>query len=650
MLGLQDTPGVYIQRSDRTRAGVSVVRTDIAAFVGIAEKGPVGQPVRVETVRQYDSVFGAYLGGAYLAYCVRAFFENGGRTCLVVRVASDNPATGAAPASALVRDVAGAVSLTIAASSPGVWGNGLTAFLNPAWRAETIVVNPPVAGTFLAVPRTDGFGAGQLVRLSQPGAADRYRILAAVDPGRRLLHFVHPDPESRRPTDLPLLGLLPGVALRIERLEYALAVRRDGRLLALFEGLSLVRGGPRFIGDVLGAVTPDENGRLPAPPPPIVVTMAEGSPADIPLPLDVVAGAPLALRGGRDGLVELTPADFKSGLATLEDQRDVSILAAPDILIEPIRRQALPYAPPPVDPCVICPAPLPAAEPTPPPEPELPPTFSDAAVAEVQLAMIDQCERLKDRICIIDPPLRAVRADAVGVGLVQAWRSLFDSAFGAMYVPWLATPDPLGLGPVRLIPSSGHVAGQMAATDLAVGAHKAAANAPLVWAQYPSLAIEPATHGLLNSAGVNVITSRDGRPLRILGARTLSSDPTWRFVPVRRFVSMLRRALDGATQWVVFEPNDEETRGLLAQTIGIFLETLRRGGALAGDRPVEAFRVRCDETNNPSDARARGELVVDIAVAPAKPLEFIVLRLGRRDQSFELAEQGAVALDAIGGV
>ena len=262
--------------------------------------------------------------------------------------------------------------------------------------------------------------------------------------------------------------------------------------------------------------------------------------------------------------------------------------------------------------------------------------------------MVEQCERLRDRIALIDPPLAAARSQSVGTGPVLAWRQRFDSAFAALTFPWLEVVDPLGAAPLRAIPPSGHVAGQLAATDLATGPHKAAANRPLAWMEAPTIAVPPAAHGLLNDEGINVVIARSGRPARILGARSLSSDPDWRFLPVRRLVSMLRRALDAATQWAVFEPNDQLTRNLLQQSIGAFLESLRRGGALAGAQPSQAWRVRCDETNNPASARARGELVIDIAIAPAKPLEFILLRLGRSEAGFELAEQGRIAVAQAG--
>ncbi len=645
-----DTPGVFLQRGDRGRTGVSVMRTDIAGFAGIAEKGPILCAVRIETMRQFETMFGSPIAAGLLAYSVRAFFENGGRRCLITRVAETNEATGAVAAECHIPSLGGDPGLTIRASSPGSWGNGLSVRISPAWRAETILIDPPINAVYLDVPSTAGFSAGCLVRLGQAGAPDRYHVLSAVDAGAGRLYFIHPDPARRRPTDRGLSGLLAGVTLRIERLEYDIAISRDGMPIAVHAGLGLVPGQPDFIADVLRPIVPDAEGLVESPPPQVTVLVPERPAGSVPMPLDVVPGAPLMLSGGRDGLAELSADAFIGALGALAEQRDVSILAVPDIVGEPVRRLTLPWTDTPPDPCAICPPPVEPFIPLPAPAGEVPPRFDDETIARVQAMMIAQCEQLKDRIALIDPPLRTVRADAVGLAAVRAWRDRFDSAFAALFLPWIAVPDPMGSAPLRLVPPSGHVAGQLAATDLAAGPHKAAANVVLSWTQALSLAIDPAAHGSLNQAGMNAIVARDGRAPRIMGARTLSSDPVWRFLPVRRFVCMLRRALDAATQWAVFEPNSAETRALLTQSIGIFLETLRRGGALAGDRPADSFRVRCDDSNNPARGRADGELVVDIAVAPAVPLEFIILRLGRRDAAFELAEQGALALDTVGAV
>jgi phage tail sheath protein FI len=150
---------------------------------------------------------------------------------------------------------------------------------------------------------------------------------------------------------------------------------------------------------------------------------------------------------------------------------------------------------------------------------------------------------------------------------------------------------------------------------------------------------ELAGHGLLNEEGVNVIRPALGRPLRILGARTLSSDPDARFVPVRRLVMLLRRTLDRAARWAVFEPNDAQTRAALAHGVAGLLEGLWRAGALAGATPEAAFAVRCDETNNPPAERGNGRLRCDVAVAPSVPYEFVVLRIGRVGNAFEVDER-----------
>jgi hypothetical protein len=644
MLRPADGPGVFIQRDDRSRVGVAMVRTDIAGFVGIAEAGPLDAAVRIETMRQFETSFGSYTGAGFLAYAVRAFFENGGRECLVARAASDDPETGAAAASV---QVAGAPGLIVRAASPGSWGNGLEVLLALSWRAETLAPASQLGGSFLAVAATEGFEAGALIRLSQPGKADIFRIVALADAATRLLHFVHPDPERRRPTDAPVTGLDPALPVRIERLAISVSVRRNGRPLAVYPALGLVAGESDYIGDVLRPHPPDGDGLYEKVPPPIVVEVDSLAATAIPEP-PAATGEWLPLAGGRDGLANMVAADFLRAVALLETHGDVSILAAPDLVVAPVERIFLAPDPLVPDPCALCPAPPPAAVAPAPPQPELPTPLSAGAVHQVQAAMIDQCERLRDRIALIDVPLAAARSQSIGIGPALAWRQRFDSAFAALTFPWFEVVDPLGVAPLRAIPPSGHVAGQLAANDLATGPHRAAANQPLAWVEGPTVAVSPPAHGLLNENGINVAIARGGRPLRLLGARSLSSDPDWRFLPVRRLVSMLRRALDAATQWAVFEPNDDHTRALLAQSIGAFLESLRRGGALAGDRAATAWRVRCDETNNPASARDRGELAVDIAIAPAKPLEFIILRLGRSEAGFELAEKGGVAIAQAG--
>jgi uncharacterized protein len=176
--------------------------------------------------------------------------------------------------------------------------------------------------------------------------------------------------------------------------------------------------------------------------------------------------------------------------------------------------------------------------------------------------------------------------------------------------------------------------------------HVAAANAPLEWLQDVTLAVDEERHGLLNSLHINVIRAQPGRGLRLLGARTLSSDADWRFVNVRRLMSMIAKALETTLHWAVFEPNDWRTRAKLALVAGSFLQELWQRGALVGETAAEAYFVRCDDGNNPPEARARGELLLRIGVAPSVPMEFVVLRIGRDSNGLALSEEGSAKASA----
>jgi uncharacterized protein len=145
---------------------------------------------------------------------------------------------------------------------------------------------------------------------------------------------------------------------------------------------------------------------------------------------------------------------------------------------------------------------------------------------------------------------------------------------------------------------------------------------------------------VLNDENINAIRVFPGRGLRIFGARTVSSDSDWRYVNVRRLLIMIEKAIGLSCQWAVFEPNNVFTRSKLHLSLTSFLLALWQRGALMGGSAREAFFVRCNEDNNPSDARDDGQLLAEIGVAPSKPFEFIVLRVGRTDNEFEITEQG----------
>ncbi|WP_112242957.1 phage tail sheath family protein [Kribbella monticola] len=255
-------------------------------------------------------------------------------------------------------------------------------------------------------------------------------------------------------------------------------------------------------------------------------------------------------------------------------------------------------------------------------------------VKAVQLAMIGHCELMSDRVAILDPPpgLRPQQ--------VKEWRQVttgYDSKYATLYWPWIKVPDPLSGKPVH-IPPSGHVAGVWARNDATRGVHKAPANEVLRGVLELQSSLTRAEHDQLNPIGVNCLRFFPGQGIRIWGARTLSSDPEWRYLNVRRLFNYLEKSILGGTQWVVFEPNDEFLWSSAERIISMFLRRVWRTGALFGRTPEEAYYVKCDAENNPPENRDAGILTVDIGVAPVKPAEFVVFRLSQFAEGQELQE------------
>jgi hypothetical protein len=652
-------PGAYLQRYDQPPPATASLRTDIAGFVGIAERGPIGNPVAIENFRQFQAVFGDFIGGAYLAYSLRAFFENGGRRARVVRVGSDDPQRGAAAASCAVPALGDGASWTVVASTPGVWGNDIAVSLVERNAAQDLIDQNRSTPSFAAVGSTSGLAANTLVRLSQAGVPAQFRVVAAIDAAQNLVYWLDPDPAQRGGRQYAVGGFDPNKPLLIESIAYDLLVYRQGQLAAVTQSLSLVPEAQNYAAVLVQPIAFSTNGP-PAGALPLVSLIPPAiAPTDVPASLAVVSGAVLPLTGGRDGLAALTVDDFIGdptnpqydasgapilrGLASLASVAEVAALAVPDILIRPVQppvfvpQQAI------EDPCPVCPPTSirPAAF-VPPLTGELPPVFSDADILAVQAAMIDQCETMRDRVALLDPPWDTASGSEIGIAPIQAWRNNFDSQFGAIYFPWLAAPDPLHLAPTRAVPPSGHIAGLIAAIDLSIGVHRAPANFALSWVQDASIPLDTAMHGVLNTAGINVIRGDSGRPFRVMGARAVTSDPTFRFISVRRLLCMVRVALDLCTRWAVFEPNNPHTRVSLTSTITSFLHQLWIQGALAGATAAAAFQVVCDDSNNPPTTEAMGELFVDLGLAPSTPFEFVLLRLGRSTDSLDIQERGVL--------
>jgi phage tail sheath protein FI len=180
-----------------------------------------------------------------------------------------------------------------------------------------------------------------------------------------------------------------------------------------------------------------------------------------------------------------------------------------------------------------------------------------------------------------------------------------------------------------MVPPSGHVVGIYNRTDGERGVHKAPANEIVRGAIDLELLISRGEQDTLNPIGVNCIRSFPGRGIRVWGARTLSSDGSWRYINVRRLFIVVEASIDMGMQWVVFEPNDQRLWARVRRDTKAFLTTIWSGGALFGLSADEAFYVKCDEELNPPEIRDLGQLIIEIGICPVKPAEFVIFRISQ---------------------
>ena len=250
---------------------------------------------------------------------------------------------------------------------------------------------------------------------------------------------------------------------------------------------------------------------------------------------------------------------------------------------------------------------------------------NDDVLKELQGKMITACELAGDRMAILDPPPGKLPSE------INEWRmntAGYDSKFATLYYPWVEVMDPLSNQPM-LVPPSGHVAGVWCRTDASRGVHKAPANEVVMGVNGLGFQVTQGEQGGLNKVGINCIRSFPGRGIRIWGARTLSSDPEWRYINVRRLFNYVAESIMEGTQWSVFEPNDEKLWIQLRIAVSNFLTRTWSEGALFGSTPAEAFFVKCDSETNPPEVIEAGQVICEIGIAPVKPAEFVVFRLSQ---------------------
>jgi len=604
------------------------VRTDIAGFAGFAERGPLPEDfppdtfdpsqvaVKIGSWKEYLAIFGGFREYGYLAYAVRAFFENGGRTCYVVRVAATTAADASnCPAYAFF-------SLPSGPPAPvGTIGR---------------IVDPFQCAFTLTAPWSPR--PGDLITIAGGGTTQINHVASVLPGGQVLL-------ASRLS---PTLSAGASVALSPALCTIRAASRGNwgNDLKVTVTPLGAASFALRIIVDPGPNQTPTENEfyrNLTLDDPtsynyaPAVLekqsnlarleVVGSGS-----IVMDALPGGVFYLQGGRDGLSAVTLRDFTGGsadlrgLRLLEEIDEVAILAVPDAVFH--TRAPLSLTAVPDDPCLQAPDPAPnavAEDPT----AEATPLSSQESV-QLQLQMIDQCRRLQYRVALIDPPyglqLSQVQQWPLDHGLVITP----SSRFAAVYYPWLKSPDPLELeGPSRALPPSGYVAGAYAQTDLQYGVQRPPANVELNYVVDVVQEISDLQQEGLNLNNVNAIRAFPGRGIRVWGARSLASlrDTDWRFIHVRRLMSAIEETVQRSSRWAVFQSNDDALRSSVQHSLTVLLEGIWTKGGLRGTKTSDAFYVKCDATNNPQAVIDNGQLVCQVGVAIAAPMEFLVFEI-----------------------
>ncbi len=502
------SPGVYVEEKPSGSAPIEGVDTAVAAFVGLAARGPANTPTLVSNWKQFVDTFGDFTGDGYLAHAVYGYFLNGGGNCFVVRVG----AGGAAPN---------------AQGILGALGDGSKA----RYSVRALEAGP--TGDGLSVEVTDASEGGEEA--------------------------------------------------------FKLVVKRDGRVVEEHDNLTSGRGKQSAVTVVKAASQ--------------LIELAEvaGAPAVRP------ANGTVALAGGAASATpaKLDPSDYigdaadRTGFGGLEAIDEITMVCVPDVMAA--YQKGL---------------------------------LTLEGVKAVQLAMIAHCELMGDRVAVLDPP------PDLNPQKVANWRTDvagYDSKYAALYWPWIKVYDPAVNANV-FVPPSGHVAGIWGRNDDTRGVHKAPANEVVRGVVDLACSLTSREQELLNPIGVNCIRSFPGRGIRVWGARTLSSDPEWRYLNVRRLFNYLEESILNGTQWVVFEPNDDALWARVRRTISAFLTNEWRKGALFGLTPDEAFFVKCDRETNPPESVDLGQLICEIGVAPVKPAEFVIFRLSQFSGGAALAE------------
>jgi phage tail sheath protein FI len=587
-------PGVYVEEVSFRSKSIEGVPTSTTGFTGLTQFGPVrydggptsNEPRLVTSFTEFERVYGGLeelaIGSgrpAYLAHAARAYFENGGKRLYVSRVFS--PRAGDVNLGVASRAIIdGTLTATWKARWPGSLGNALVK--TEPNRTRVTVINGKVQSV------KDGAVIEVLPSGTTPPAPG-----AAIATGN--LRMVSIDEDLNQTFSG---GAAPTENDIVHLVEMIVTVRAG---VDRFDQYTELAGDPaqtRYIGTVLDKDDPADENAL------VYLDWDETAAGATAARLMVMLTGPSGsgrLTNGNDGSLPLADAfegkeadpDFPlksaTGLYALGEIDDIAIVAMPDAA-----------------------------------------TLADPdSIFKATQSLVVHAESLRYRIAVVDGPL------ASSMNEIRKFRGKFDSKYAAMYHPWVEILDPTeraaqGRPPKRLLlPPSGFVTGIYARSDIERGVHKAPANEVVRGLTRFEANINKGRQDVLNPEGINALRFFEGRGNRVWGARTMSSDPEWKYVNVRRLFIYIEHSIDKGTQWAVFEPNGPRLWANIRQTVEDFLLVLWRDGALLGDKPDQAYFVRCDRTTMTQNDLDNGRMICLVGIAPVKPAEFVIFRIGQ---------------------
>lgn len=612
-------PGVFVEEVSFRSKSIEGVPTSTTGFAGLTRWGPVYfaggpescEPRLITSFTEFERVYGGLeeieVGDSdpgeeripYLAHSARAFFENGGKRLYVSRVFvnrgdDDNPDWGIATRNIPVADT----TATWTARWPGAMGNMyvetfVTRSKNLAYTHDTFGI------------QAQRVKAGSVVEIVAGALADPNIVVpdGNDDLVRANLLVVEVDSEGEQ-TFIQSDGT-PAVVTAddvLQLVEMTVRVTVSGERVEEYTELSGSTSQKRYIGRILQKDDPEDQDA------PVYLdwdpTLSGGSTRYFPAELMIAlkGNANGRLDGGHDGAFPNPAADFAgeaadpdnasikaTGLEALAEIDDISIVALPD-------------------------------------SGDL---GSDTSSRVAAQTLVTHATKMRYRIAVVDGPVGS------SLNEIRDYRGQFDSKYAALYYPWIKIYDPnerfsQGTPPRQLLlPPCGFVTGIYARNDINRGVHKAPANEIVRGLTQFEININKPRNEVINPEGINALRFFDGRGYRVWGARTMSSDPEWKYVNVRRLFNYIEHSIDKGTQWAVFEPNNDRLWDNIRRTIEDFLLVLWRDGALLGRKPEEAFFVRCDRSTMTQNDLDNGRLICLIGIAPVKPAEFVIFRIGQ---------------------